>query len=58
VPAAILADTFTRVSLIGGKLVFMNPFFGTAVTLFLLLNPPAAVSEKATAAVRGDAQTA
>ncbi|MGC2496207.1 MAG: glycosyltransferase family 87 protein [Acidobacteriaceae bacterium] len=39
VPVAILLDALSGAS-IGEKLVFMNPFFGTAVTLFLLLNPP------------------
>jgi hypothetical protein len=41
VPVAVLVDALRPASLIGEKLVFMNPFFGTAVTLFLLLNPPA-----------------
>jgi hypothetical protein len=48
VPVAVLADSLSGASLVGEKLVFINPFFGTAVTLFLLLNPPTLKSEAAT----------
>jgi hypothetical protein len=45
VPVAVLVDALSGAGMIGEKMVFMNPFFGTAVTLFLLLNPPGAEAE-------------
>lgn len=41
VPAAFLASMLSHTPMIAEKLVFMNPLFGSAVTLALLLNPPA-----------------
>ncbi|HEX3987148.1 MAG TPA: glycosyltransferase family 87 protein [Acidobacteriaceae bacterium] len=56
VPVAALADAISGASLIGAKLVFMNPFFASAVTLFLLLNPP--VLEREAPAMDAATQTA
>ena len=58
VPVAIVADAFSGAAQIGEKLVFMNPLFGSAVTLFLLLNAPVRSGRVASPAVQANAQPA
>lgn len=58
VPVAFVASTISHTPMIAEKLVFLNPLFGSAVTLFLLLNPPAGAREDAAAAPESAPQPA